>query len=57
VAAQIERENFIQKSENKGGLRTVMETLTGTKRNLNCLFTRVYSTTLFVTHTLRAASI
>lgn len=36
-----------------------MKTLTGTafrtKRNLNCLFTRVYLTTLFIAHTLRAA--
>jgi len=38
-------------------MKTLIGTMSPTKCNLNCLFTRIYLTTLFVTQTLPAASI
>ena len=38
-------------------MKTLIGTVFRTKRNLHCLFIRIYSATIFVTQTLRAATI
>jgi hypothetical protein len=62
--ANKERKFYLKKKKNRKNrrLRKVMKTSNGIvflkkKRNLNCLFTSIYLTTLFVTQTLRAAII